>query len=150
MLISTIKEKYQLEQKKQTILPEKEGILYLDKYKPGYLVSVDQFVVNIHGRFSNGYIQESSSSIFHGGTLYNDDATGIIWVENQVYLGASKIVLGKEIFEQRLWEKVCDEISHMHSDSIIFASGPFRLDCDNKNQEQYLSEVGTHHQNARS
>ena len=78
MLISTIKEKYQLEQKKQTILPEKEGILYLDKYKPGYLVSVDQFVVNTPGRLSNGYIQESSSSRFHEGTLYNDSDTGII------------------------------------------------------------------------
>ena len=89
-----------MEQKKQTILPKKEGILSLDKNKPGYLVSVDQFVVNTPGRLSNGYIQESSSSRFHEGTLYNDSDTGIIWVENQVSLGASETVLGKKSFEQ--------------------------------------------------
>ena len=107
-------------------------------------------MVNTPGHLPNGYIQESSSCHFYGGALYKDSATGIIWVENQVYLGASETVLGKEIFEQQLWEKVCDEISHMHSDNGIFASGPFRLDCDNKNQDKYLSVVGLQNQNARA
>ena len=40
--------------KKQTILPEKEGILSCNKYKPQYLVSTDQFVVNTSGQFTNG------------------------------------------------------------------------------------------------
>ena len=71
-----------MEQKKQTILPKKEGILSLDKNKPGYLVSVDQFVVNTLGRLSTVYGKESSSHHFHGVTLYNDAATGIVWVEN--------------------------------------------------------------------
>ena len=66
----------------QAIVPQKEGILSLDKYKPGYLVSVDQFVVNTRGQLLTGYIKESSSASFHGGTLYNDATTGIIWVEN--------------------------------------------------------------------
>ena len=81
---------------------------------------------------STGYVKEYSSSRFHGGTLYNDDSTGIIWVENKVPLGDSETVLGKESFEQWLWEQVCFEISHMNSDNGIFASGQFRLDCDNK------------------
>ena len=83
-----------MEQKK-SIVPQKEGILYIDKYNPVYLVSVDQFVVNTRGQLLTGNIQESSSSRFHGGTFYNDAATGIIWVENQVSLGASATVSGK-------------------------------------------------------
>ena len=35
--------------KKQTIFPEKEVIISHNKYKPGGLVFVDQFVVNIPG-----------------------------------------------------------------------------------------------------
>ena len=38
----------------------------------------------------------------------------------------------------------------MHSDNGIFVSDQFRLDCDNKHQEQYFSGVGAQHHNARS
>ena len=61
------------------------------------------FVVNNTGQLPTGYGQEYSSSRFHGGTLYSDDATSIIWVENQVSLGSIEIFLGKERFEQWLW-----------------------------------------------
>ena len=66
--------------KKQNIVPEKGGIVSFDKYKPVYMVSADHFVVNTPGRLPTGYGQESSYYRFCGGTLYNDDSTGIIWV----------------------------------------------------------------------
>ena len=65
-------------------------------YKPGDLVSIDQFVVNNPVQLTTGYGQESFSSQFHGVSLYNHADTGITWVENQVSLGASETVLGKE------------------------------------------------------
>ena len=55
-------------------------------------------MVNTPGLLPTGYVQESSPYNFHGGTLYNDSAPGIIWFENKVYLGASETVLEKEIF----------------------------------------------------
>ena len=67
---------------KKAIVPQKKVILYLDKYKPGYLVSVEQFVVNTCGQLLIGYIHKYCSYIFHGGTLYNDDDTSIHCVEN--------------------------------------------------------------------
>ena len=45
---------------------------------------------------------------------------------------------------------MCFEISHMNSDNSIFASSQFRVYCDNKNQEQHFSVVGSKNQNARS
>ena len=72
-------------------------------------------MVNTHGQLPTGYGRESSSSRFHGGGRYNDAATGIIWVGNQVSLGASETVLGKERFEKWLWWQACVEISHMYS-----------------------------------
>ena len=106
-------------------------------------------MVNNPGRLPTGYGLESSSSRLHGGNLYNDSATGIIWVENQVYLGYSEIVSGKERFEQRIWEQAYVEISHMHSDNSIFVSDQFHLDCDNKHQDQSFYVVGAQHQNSR-
>jgi len=136
--------------KKQKAVKEKDGILSRDQYKPGDLVSADQFVVNTPGRLPTGYGREASSSRFHGGTIYNDAATGIIWVENQVSLGANETVMGKARFEEWLWEQACVEISHIHSDNGIFASDEFRLDCGNKKQDQTFSGVGAQHQNARA
>ena len=108
----------------------------------------DQFVVNTPSRLPTVYGRESSSSCFYGGTLHNDAAIGIIWVENQVSLRASETVLGKKHFEQWIWEKACVEISHMHSDNSIFASDQLSLEYDNKHQEQYFSGVKSQHQNA--
>ena len=114
------------------------------------MVYVDQFVVNIPGQLLTGYGREYSTSLFHGVTLYNDDDTSIIWVENQVSLVASETLLGKERFGLLIWDQACADISHMHSDKCIFAADQFRLDCDNKHQEQYFSGVGEHHQNSRA
>jgi len=36
--------------------------------------------------------------------IYNDVASGLIWVENQVSLGANETVMGKACFEQWLWD----------------------------------------------
>ena len=70
-------------------------------------------------------------------------------IEKQVSLGSSETVLGKDSFEQWLWVQACVEISHMHSDNVIFACDKIHLDCDNKHQDKYLSRVGAHYQNAR-
>ena len=43
--------------KKQTIVPEKEGILSHNKYKPGYLMSADHSLVNTPRQLPTGYVQ---------------------------------------------------------------------------------------------
>ena len=78
-------------------------------------MSADQLVGNTPGCLPTGCRLKSSYSQFHGGTLHNYSATVIIWVENQLYLGASETFLGKERFEKWLWWQACVEISHMYS-----------------------------------
>ncbi len=46
-----------------------------------------------------GYGRESTDPRFQGGTIYNDVVSGLIWVENQVSLGANETVMGKSCFE---------------------------------------------------
>ena len=113
-------------------------------------MSTDQFIVKTPGRLPSGYGRERPQRRFHGGTIYNDAATGLIHVENQVSLGANETVLGKSRFEQWLWVQAAVEISHYHSDNGIFVLEAYRKDCKDKGQTQSFSGVGAQHQNARA
>ena len=84
--------------KKRQVVLYKEGILSRYKYEVGDFVSTDQLVVLTPRRLPNGYGRERRKNRFHGGTIYNDAASGLIWVENQVSFGASETVLGKSRF----------------------------------------------------
>ena len=135
---------------KQEAIKEKEAILAWDKYEAGDFVSMDQFVVKTPGRQLEGYGRESDSNRYHGGTIFNDAATGVIWVENQISLGAGETILAKEVFEQWLYEEAFVEIKHIHSDNGVFTAEEFKEDCAEKNQKQSFSGVGAQHQNAKA
>jgi hypothetical protein len=89
-------------------------------------------------------------SKFNGGTIYNDAASGLIWVENQVSLGASETIMGKERFEQWLYDIACVEIKHFHGNNGIFSSEEYRQECSEKKQSQSFSGVGAQHQNSKA
>jgi hypothetical protein len=74
-------------------LPESEGALSRDQYVVGDFVSTDQFICWTPGCLPEGYGRESADCRFQGGTIYNDAASGLIWVENQVSLGANETVI---------------------------------------------------------
>jgi hypothetical protein len=104
--------------------------------------------MNTPGRLFSGYGREDNCNKFHGGTLFQDAATGIIWVECQVSLGAGETVMSKVRFEEWLWEMAAVEITHLHSDNGIFTADMFREDCKSKHQSQSFSGVGAKHQNS--
>ena len=84
---------------------DKEVILAREKYEVGYFASPDQLVVRTHGRLPTGYGHKCHQNSFHGGIFYNDAASGLIWVENQVSLTANETVLGRLRYEEWLWEQ---------------------------------------------
>ncbi len=81
---------------------------------------------------------------------YNDAASGLIWVENQVSLGASETIMGKERFEQWLYDIACVEVKHFHGDNGIFSSEEYRLECSEEKQSQSFLGVGAQHQNSKA
>lgn len=118
--------------RQEEAVKEKEAILSWDKYEAGDFVSMDQFIVKTPGRLLEGFGREGANNRFHGGTIFNDAATGILWVENQVSLGAGKTILAKESFEQWLRETAGAEIKHLHSDNGVFNADEFVADCKDK------------------
>ncbi len=98
----------------------------------GDFVSTDQFVCKNPGRLPTGYGREGPNGSYQGGTIYNDAALGLIWVENQVFMGASKTIMGKERFEQLLYDTAFAEVKHFHGDNGIFALEQYREECVEK------------------
>ena len=129
---------------------DREAVLSWDRYEAGDFVSMDQFVVTVPGRLPSGYGRENDNARFHGGTIFRDAGTGIIWIENQISLGAGETVLSKIRFEEWLWEQAAVEIRHLHGDNGIFTADMFREDCQKKSQAQSFSGVGAKHQNAQA
>lgn len=111
---------------------------------------MDQFIVKTPGRLPTGFGREGIDNRFHGGTIFNDAATGTIFVENQVSLGAGETLMSKAIFEQWLYELAIVEVSHYRSDNGVFQAEDFKDDCADKGQKQSFSGVGAQHQNARA
>ena len=65
-------------------IPSKTGILSRDKYEPGDMISTDQYVVKTPGRLLTGYGREALHNCFQGGTIYQDAASMLVRVQNQV------------------------------------------------------------------
>ena len=86
--------------KKVQLNLDSEGAISRNRLEVGDFVSTDQFVCRTPDRLPGGYGREGRNGRFHGGTIYNDAKSGLIWVENQVSLRASETIMGKERFQQ--------------------------------------------------
>ncbi len=132
------------------LLDNREGAITRDQYNVGDFVSTDQFICKTPGCLPTGYGRESQDCHFQGGTIFHDAASGLIWVENQVYLGAKKTVMGKARFKQWLYDQCVCEVKHYHGDNGIFSAEEFWHDCEEKQQSQLFSGVSAQHQNAHA
>ena len=56
-------------------------------------------------------------------------------VQNQVSLGAGETIIGKDTFEDWIWNLAGVLAKHYHSDNGIFISEAFCNDCADKKQK---------------
>lgn len=130
-----------------TPVEESEGVLKSNKYEPGDMVSSDQFDVAVPGHMLKGFGQNDMG--YNGGTMYVNSASNYVHVEHQTSMGAGETVLGKERFEQSMWNLAGVTVKHYHSDNGIYnISEGFRDSCREHGQTQSFSGVGAKHQNA--
>jgi hypothetical protein len=129
-------------------IPAKDGIFKFNQYGPGDKVFSDQFTVHTPGRCLDGYGRKGPECSLHGGNLYTDVASNLIYVECQTSMGAGKTVMGKALFEQMCWNLAGVTIRTYHSDNRVYDASVFREDCISKDQSQTFSGVGAKPQNA--
>ena len=78
-----------------------------------------QLLVGFSGRLLEGYGCEIKNDRYYGGSVFNDTASVIICVENQLSLGARETVPGKRKFEDWIYEQATVEVRQYLSDNFI-------------------------------
>ncbi len=80
----------------QHTVEEKADILVANKYWPGDFVSMDQYVCATPGHLMTGFGREADRNRYHGGTIFNNAASGGIRVEQQLSLGTADTLSSKD------------------------------------------------------
>ncbi len=109
--------------KHSMVIPENEGAFSCNRYEVGNFLSTDQFICKTPGCLPESSGRESKERHLQGGMIYNDAASGLIWVDNQVSLVANETVMGKACFEQWLWDMAYAEVNHYHGNNGILCRG---------------------------
>jgi hypothetical protein len=125
---------------------EKEGSLKEGHLRPGDMVSTDQYVSKQTGRLLHTKGKESKHEHYVRGMIYVDEASGFIYVQHQVSLGASETIRGKHLFEREAG--TCGEVIRgYHGNNRVYKMREFRKDLEEQKQLIQFSGVGAHHQN---
>ena len=125
---------------------EKDGALKKNLTAVGGRVSTDQFVSSLPGRLAHTYGKESAERQFSGGTIFIDEASEYIHIENQVSLGAPETVRSKLRFEREALRHGV-VIRGYHGDNGVYKSSLFKKSCESMNQTLDFCGVGAHHHN---
>ena len=73
---------------------------------------MDQYVGRTTHFLPTSYDHEGRDNRYHGGIIFNDTASGVIWVGNQVSLGAGEMIGSETKFEEWLWELAFVKVQH--------------------------------------
>ena len=114
------------------------------------MISMDQYAMKTLGWLVKGYGHDVLCDCIHRGMIYQDAASNLVRVQNQVSPRAGKTVLGKSVFEDWIWNLAKVLAKHYHSDNGIFISDHYMRACLDKQQTWSFSGVGAKHQNARA
>ena len=112
---------------------------------PGDEVSADQFVCRVPGRLPHTKGKESTSDMYHGGTIWVDHYSQYIHLSPQVSLRVGETLVGKRSFERSAGD-LGVKIKSYRTDNAPFNSKLFRTELDRLGQTITYSGVGAHHQ----
>ncbi len=131
---------------KQEIRKEKDGGLKKNILRVGAMVSSDQFICSTPGRLPQTYGKESENSKYIGGTIFIDEASGKVFLENQVSTNATETIKAKNKFEREA-SRFGIKILGYRADNGIYKSKEFLEALKQKGQTIQFSGIGAHHHN---
>ena len=126
---------------------EKDGGIKKGHLRPGSQISTDQFVSSAPGRRSHTSGKEAKHDKFCGGTIFIDEASDFLGVENQVSLNCGETIKGKRTYERELRDHGI-EIKHYLGDNGVYKAKEFQEELKREGQTMSMCGVGAHHQNA--
>jgi Reverse transcriptase (RNA-dependent DNA polymerase) len=114
---------------------------------PGERVSVDHFVCGTEGRLYDSKGRTPSTSMYHGGCIFVDHATGFVHVEHQVRLTSHETLLSKHKFEEVARDSGVIIQKYQSDNGSAFTSGQYTQHLTEFKQVTRFAGVGAHHQN---
>ena len=130
----------------KTLVREREYNMKKETLFPGQRVSMDHFVVKQKGRLYTSKGQSHQDSMYSGGCIFVDHATGDIHIEHLVNFTATETIAAKQRYEKRMFD-LGITVQAYQSDNGIFASNAFVNEIESGLQNIKFSGVGAHHQN---
>ena len=131
---------------RQEIRKEKDGGLKKNILRVGAMISSDQYICSTPGRLPQTYGKESESSKYIGGTIFIDEASGKVFLENQVSTNATETIKAKNKFEREA-SRFGIKILGYRADNGIYKSKEFQDVLKQKGQTIQFSGIGAHHHN---
>ena len=110
---------------KTTKRSNKDMLLKQDHCTPGACVSIDHYASSAPGRLLHTFGRESSSDSYHGGSIFVDHASCLIYHHGQVSLRAGETIKVKQKFEEMAKSHVIIVQSY-RPDNGVFASQEFK------------------------
>ena len=112
---------------KQTIRPEKDGNLKKNQLRVGGMESTDQYVSSVRGRLPHTFGREKDHEIYSGGTIFIDEASGFMFNQNQISLGAAETMRTNHAFEREA-HRYGVKILGYRGDNGVYKSQEFEKD----------------------
>ena len=126
---------------------ENAGNIAKGKLLPGAAVAVDHFICSTKGRLFGSAGKTAPSSMYCGGCVFTDMATGFIHVEPVTNTSAHATLEAKAKFEVAMWE-LGIKVREYHLDKgSAFTSDAFTSDLVQNKQKFSYAGVGAHSQN---
>ena len=131
---------------KQSIRKEKDGNLKKNQLRVGGMVSSDQYVSSVHGRLPHTFGKEKKHEKYVGGSIFVDEASGFMYTQNQVSLGAAETIRAKHSFEREA-SRYGIPILGYRADNGVYKTKAFSDDLATMKQTIQFCGVGAHHHN---
>jgi hypothetical protein len=124
-----------------------EGALKRNNLLPGQEVSVDHFICSTRGRLPNSRGRTSTTSMYQGGAIFVDHASGYVHIEHQVSLNSHETMMAKSKFENQLREVGVIVQTYRSDNGAAFSSREYTEHLSAFKQVTSFAGVGAHHHN---
>ena len=132
---------------KTSLLKHRSGILKNNSLQPGQEVSVDHFICSQKGRLFTSRGKTSDSSMYSGGCIFVDHASGYIHVEFQSVMSSHATIESKLEYENICRDHGVIPQKYLSDNGTAFASKEFTEHLNEFKQTNRFAGVGAHHHN---
>jgi hypothetical protein len=133
--------------KRASVVRDRDGVLKEGDLFPGQTISVDHFVCHNRGRLFTSRGKTSEDSMYSGGSMFVNHASGYLHVVFQTQLNTHKTLEAKDKFKQMCRDHGVVPQSYLSNNGTAFTSDGFmNMLCQFAQIIQYAG-VGAHHHN---